>query len=96
MGESEVLVGATGSRGGDWIWEESECFKFAEVDDMDSYGGYHDDMPGGRLDPAAVIKAREEDMSFIRSYKRIREGACRRELSRDWTRPSVNQVVGHQ
>ena len=35
---------------------------------MDSYGGYHDDMSGGRLDPAAVIKAREEEMSFIRSY----------------------------
>ena len=53
---------------GHWIWEESECFRFAEVDYMDSYGGYHDDMSGGRLDHAAVIKAREEEMSFIRSY----------------------------
>ena len=35
---------------------------------MDSYGRYRDDMSGGRLDPAAVIKAREEEMSFIRSY----------------------------
>ena len=65
---SEVLLGATSSRGGDWIWEESECFRFAEVDYMDSYGGYHDDMSGGRLDPAAVIKARDEQLSFIRSY----------------------------
>ena len=55
-------------RGGNCIWEESECFRFAEVDYMDSYGGYHDDMSGGRLDPAVVIKAREEEMSFIRSY----------------------------
>ena len=65
---SEILLGVTSSRGGNWIWEESECFRFAEVDYMDSYGGYHDDMSGGRLDPAAVIKAREEEMSFIRSY----------------------------
>ena len=35
---------------------------------MDSYGGYRDDMSGGRLDPAAVIKAREEEMSFIQNY----------------------------
>ena len=38
------------------------------MDYMDSYGGYHDDMSGGRLDPAAVIKAREAVKSFIRSY----------------------------
>ena len=43
---SEILLGVTSSRGGDWIWEESECFRFAEVDYMDSYGGYHDDMSG--------------------------------------------------
>ena len=55
---SDVLLGATSSRGGDCIWEESKCFRFAEVDYMDSYGGYHDDLSGGRLDPAAVIKAR--------------------------------------
>ena len=35
---------------------------------MDSYGGYRDDMSGGRLDPAAVISARDEELSFIRSY----------------------------
>ena len=35
---------------------------------MDSYGGYHDDMSGGRLHPAAVINARDEELSFIRSY----------------------------
>ena len=35
---------------------------------MDSYGGYRDDMSGGRLDPAAVMKAREEELSLILSY----------------------------
>ena len=35
---------------------------------MDSYGGYHDDMSGGRLDPAVAINASEEELSFIRSY----------------------------
>ena len=43
-------------------------FRFAEINYMDSYGGYHDDMSGCRLDPAAVVTAREEEMSFIRSY----------------------------
>ena len=65
---SRILLGVTSSIGGNWIREESECFRFAEVGYMDSSGGYHDDMSGGRLDPAAVIKAREEEMSFIRSY----------------------------
>ena len=65
---SEIRLEIASSRGGNLIWEESEGFKFVEVDYMDSYGGYHADMSGGRLDPAAVVKAREEEMSFIRSY----------------------------
>ena len=36
---SEILLGTASSRGGNWIWEESERFKFVEVDYMDSYGG---------------------------------------------------------
>ena len=65
---SEILLSAAVSRGSDWIWNAAEEVDYQEVKYLDSYGTYHDDISGNRLDTAAVVAARQEELGFIRSY----------------------------
>ena len=44
-------------------------FEGNDIYSMDNAGNYTDDVKGGSLDPAEVLKARAEEMSYISKHK---------------------------